>query len=52
MMQPGLGLIGAEQAGEGDAAEAAAAIAFLGSRAASYITGAQLEVSGGLSRHI
>jgi len=36
----------------GDAAEAAAAIAFLGSRAASYITGAQLEVSGGLSRHI
>jgi NAD(P)-dependent dehydrogenase (short-subunit alcohol dehydrogenase family) len=32
--------------------EAAAAIAFLGSRAASYITGAQLEVSGGLSRHI
>lgn len=36
----------------GDAAEAAAAIAFLGSPAASYITGAQLEVSGGLSRHI
>ena len=36
----------------GDAAEAAAAIAFLGSRAASYITGAQLDVSGGLSRHI
>lgn len=36
----------------GDASEAAAAIAFLGSRAASYITGAQLEVSGGLSRHI
>jgi len=36
----------------GDPAEAAAAIAFLGSRAASYITGAQLEVSGGLSRHI
>ncbi|MCJ7873519.1 SDR family oxidoreductase [Marinovum sp. 2_MG-2023] len=32
--------------------EAAAAIAFLGSRAASYITGAQLEVSGGLSRSI
>ena len=32
--------------------EAAAAIAFLGSPAASYITGAQLEVSGGLSRHI
>lgn len=36
----------------GDPAEAAAAVAFLGSRAASYITGAQLEVSGGLSRHI
>lgn len=36
----------------GEAAEAAAAIAFLGSRAASYITGAQLEVSGGLSRYI
>jgi NAD(P)-dependent dehydrogenase (short-subunit alcohol dehydrogenase family) len=36
----------------GDPAEAAAAIAFLGSPAASYITGAQLEVSGGLSRHI
>jgi NAD(P)-dependent dehydrogenase (short-subunit alcohol dehydrogenase family) len=36
----------------GDPAEAAAAIAFLGSRAAGYITGAQLEVSGGLSRHI
>ena len=36
----------------GNPAEAAAAIAFLGSRAASYITGAQLEVSGGLSRHI
>ena len=36
----------------GDPAEAAAAIAFLGSHAASYITGAQLEVSGGLSRHI
>jgi hypothetical protein len=36
----------------GDATEAAAAIAFLGSRAASYITGAQLEVSGGLSRYI
>lgn len=35
----------------GDPAEAAAAIAFLGSPAASYITGAQLEVSGGLSRH-
>lgn len=36
----------------GDALEAAQAIAFLGSPAASYITGAQLEVSGGLSRHI
>lgn len=36
----------------GDPEEAAAAIAFLGSPAASYITGAQLEVSGGLSRHI
>jgi NAD(P)-dependent dehydrogenase (short-subunit alcohol dehydrogenase family) len=36
----------------GDPGEAAAAIAFLGSRGASYITGAQLEVSGGLSRHI
>lgn len=36
----------------GEAEEAAHAIAFLGSRAASYITGAQLEVSGGLSRHI
>jgi NAD(P)-dependent dehydrogenase (short-subunit alcohol dehydrogenase family) len=36
----------------GEATEAAQAIAFLGSRAASYITGAQLEVSGGLSRHI
>jgi len=36
----------------GNPEEAAAAIAFLGSRAASYITGAQLEVSGGLSRNI
>ncbi|MBU2935199.1 MULTISPECIES: SDR family oxidoreductase [Pacificibacter] len=36
----------------GDPQEAAHAIAFLGSRAASYITGAQLEVSGGLSRYI
>lgn len=36
----------------GEAEEAAHAIAFLGSRAASYITGSQLEVSGGLSRHI
>ncbi|MEL4072411.1 SDR family oxidoreductase [Ochrobactrum sp. GPK 3] len=32
--------------------EAAEAIAFLGSPTASYITGAQLEVSGGLSRYI
>ncbi|MCC5992194.1 MAG: SDR family oxidoreductase [Rhodobacteraceae bacterium] len=36
----------------GEPEEAASAIAFLGSRAASYITGAQLDVSGGLSRHI
>ncbi|MGR3661881.1 MAG: SDR family oxidoreductase [Paracoccaceae bacterium] len=36
----------------GDPMEAAAAIAFLGSPTASYITGAQLEVSGGLSRYI
>lgn len=36
----------------GDPAEAASAIAFLGSRAASYITGAQLDVSGGLARFI
>lgn len=36
----------------GEPEEAAEAIAFLGSRSASYITGAQLEVSGGLSRHI
>ncbi|AHD01932.1 SDR family oxidoreductase [Leisingera methylohalidivorans] len=36
----------------GDPEEAAAAITFLGSHAASYITGAQLEVSGGLSRSI
>jgi NAD(P)-dependent dehydrogenase (short-subunit alcohol dehydrogenase family) len=36
----------------GDPTEAAAAIAFLGSKAASYITGAQLDVSGGLARHI
>ncbi len=36
----------------GSPAEAAAAIAFLGSPAASYITGAHLEVSGGLARHI
>lgn len=32
--------------------EAARAIVFLGSAAASYITGASLEVSGGISRHI
>lgn len=36
----------------GDPSEAAAAIAFLGSHAAGYITGAQLDVSGGLARHI
>ncbi len=36
----------------GDPTEAAAAIAFLGSKAASYITGAQLDVSGGLARHM
>ncbi len=36
----------------GQPEEAAAAIAFLGSPAASYITGAQIEVSGGVSRHI
>lgn len=36
----------------GSPIEAAHAIAFLGSSAASYITGAQIEVSGGLSRHI
>jgi len=32
--------------------EAARAIAFLGSPAASYVTGAQLEISGGVSRFI
>ncbi len=32
--------------------EPARAIVFLGSPAASYITGASLEVSGGVSRHI
>jgi NAD(P)-dependent dehydrogenase (short-subunit alcohol dehydrogenase family) len=36
----------------GDPREAAAAIVFLASPAAGYITGAALEVSGGLSRHI
>ena len=36
----------------GQPEEAARAIIFLGSPAASYITGASLEVSGGVSRHI
>lgn len=36
----------------GDPEEAAHAIAFLGSHNASYITGAQIDVSGGLSRFI
>ena len=36
----------------GEPDEAARAILFLGSTAASYITGASLEVSGGVSRHI
>lgn len=36
----------------GSPIEAAKAILFLGSNAASYITGAQLEVSGGVSRYI
>jgi NAD(P)-dependent dehydrogenase (short-subunit alcohol dehydrogenase family) len=36
----------------GEPDEAARAIAFLGSPAASYITGAQLEISGGVSRFI
>ena len=36
----------------GEPSEAARAILFLGSPAASYITGASLEVSGGVSRHI
>ena len=35
----------------GDPEEVASAIAFLGSSDASYITGAQLEISGGLSKH-
>jgi len=36
----------------GEPGEAAAAIAFLASPAASYITGARLEVSGGVSRFV
>ncbi len=36
----------------GNPEEVARAIAFLGSRAAAYVTGASLEISGGLSRHI
>lgn len=36
----------------GQPEEVASAIAFLGSPAASYITGASLEISGGMSRHI
>ncbi|MFT8242925.1 SDR family oxidoreductase [Roseomonas sp. BN140053] len=36
----------------GDPEEPARAILFLGSPAASYVTGASLEVSGGVSRHI
>jgi NAD(P)-dependent dehydrogenase (short-subunit alcohol dehydrogenase family) len=36
----------------GDPDEPARAIVFLGSRAASYITGASLEISGGVSRYI
>jgi NAD(P)-dependent dehydrogenase (short-subunit alcohol dehydrogenase family) len=36
----------------GQSEEAARAIVFLGSPAASYISGASLEVSGGVSRHI
>ena len=36
----------------GDPEEPARAIVFLGSRAASYITGASLEISGGVSRSI
>ena len=34
----------------GDPDEAARAITFLGSPAASYVTGAQLDISGGASR--
>ena len=36
----------------GNPEDAARAIVFLGSRAASYVTGASLEISGGVSRHI
>lgn len=36
----------------GEPDEAARAIVFLGSRAASYITGTSLEVSGGVSRYV
>ena len=36
----------------GEPREAAKAIAFLASAASSYITGARLEVSGGISRHV
>ena len=36
----------------GEPDEVARAIAFLCSPAASFITGAQLEISGGTSRHI
>jgi NAD(P)-dependent dehydrogenase (short-subunit alcohol dehydrogenase family) len=36
----------------GSPEEPARAIVFLGSQAASYITGASLEISGGISRHI
>jgi len=36
----------------GDPDEAARAIVFLGSRAATYITGASLEISGGVSRYV
>jgi NAD(P)-dependent dehydrogenase (short-subunit alcohol dehydrogenase family) len=36
----------------GEPSEAAAAIVFLASPRASYITGARLEVSGGVTRHV